>query len=143
VNLSSESVKILAKLNFDDLQGGKQFSAFTAFGASKMRNLLFSYDLARRMSGTGVTSNAFRPGLVKSNIMNEAPGILRWIVNLLSSSPDEAAKSVTHLALSPASESVNGKFFKGTKKIPASRYTRDEEVQERLREVGVKLMQTK
>jgi NAD(P)-dependent dehydrogenase (short-subunit alcohol dehydrogenase family) len=108
-----------------------------------MHNLLFSYDLARRMSGTGVTSNALRPGLVKSNIMNEAPGILHWIVSLLSSSPDEIAKSIAHPALSQALESVNGKFFKGTKEIPASRYTRDEEVQERLREVGVKLMQTK
>ncbi len=137
INVTAPST---TKLDFDDLQGEKKFSAFTAFGASKMCNLLFSYDLALKMSGTGVTSNAFHPGLVKSNIMNEAPGILRWILNLLSSSPDEAAKAIAHLALSPSLESVNGKFFKGTKEISAAPYARDEKVQERLREVGEKLI---
>ncbi len=139
INVSAPST---TKLNFDDLQGEKKFSAFTAFGASKMCNLLFSYDLARRLSGTGVTSNAFHPGLVKSNILNEAPSVLRWIVNFLSSSPDEAAKSIAHLALSPALESANGKFFKGAKEISGAPYARDEKVQGRLREVGEKLIRT-
>ena len=140
INVTAPST---TKLNFDDLQGEKKFGGFTAFGASKMCNLLFSYDLARTMSGTGVTSNAIHPGLVRSNIMNEAPGILRWILNLLSSPPHEAAKAIARLALSPALETVSEKFFKGTKEIAAAPYARDEKVQERLREVAKKLVQTK
>jgi NAD(P)-dependent dehydrogenase (short-subunit alcohol dehydrogenase family) len=139
INVTAPST---TKLNFENLQGEKKFSALSAFGASKMCNLLFSYDLALRLSGTGVTSNAFHPGLVKSNIMHEAPGMLRWILNLLSSSPDEAAKAIAHLALSPALEGVNGKFFKGTKEISAAPYARDGKVQEQLREVGEKLIRT-
>lgn len=136
INVTAPST---TKLNFEDLQGEKKFSAFTAFGASKMCNLLFSYDLARRLSGTGVTSNAVHPGLAKSNIMNEAPGIMRWGLNLLSSPPGQAAQAITYLASAASLEGVTGKFFKGQKEIASAPYARDEQIQKRLWEVGEKL----
>ena len=67
----------LLKLDFDDLQGEKTFRALKAFGASKMCNLLFTYDLARRLEGTRVTANVVHPGLVKSKLMHETPAAVR------------------------------------------------------------------
>src|SRR6266498_1099895 len=60
------------QLNFDDLQSEKNFNSLTAFGASKMANLLFTYELARRMEGRGIKVNAVHPGLVRSGLMKEA-----------------------------------------------------------------------
>src|ERR1043165_214110 len=61
------------KLDFDDLQGEKKFSALNKFGASKMANLLFTFSLARKPEGTGVSAIAFHPGLVKSELTQEMP----------------------------------------------------------------------
>src|SRR5437588_3616421 len=74
-------------LDFDDLQGEKKFQAFEAFGASKACNLLFTYELARRLEGTGVTVNAIHPGLVRSSIMREAAAPIRWFTSLISAPP--------------------------------------------------------
>ena len=100
------------KLNFDDLQGEKKFSALGAFGASKMMNLMFTYDLARRLEGTGVSAMALHPGLVKSDLTKEMPGALRLLFKLISGKPAKPAKMLAKLATDSAFEKANGKFFK-------------------------------
>ncbi len=127
-------------LNFDDLQGEKHFSALEAFGASKMCNLLFAYELSRRLDGTSITSNAFHPGLVKSNIMAEAAAPIRFITNLLSRSPEQAAKPLVNLALSPEFEHITGKFIRRTKTIDSNDYSKNPENQRRLWEVSERLV---
>src|SRR5207249_5940135 len=89
INVTAPST---TKLNFDDLQGEKKFSALSAFGASKMCNLLFTYELARRLAGTGLTANAFHPGLMKTDLLNEAPGMVRWLSHLFATSPERAGR---------------------------------------------------
>jgi NAD(P)-dependent dehydrogenase (short-subunit alcohol dehydrogenase family) len=128
------------KLNFDDLQGERKFSGLWAFGASKMCNLLFSFALARRLDGTGVTSNALHPGLVKSTLMSESPFVMRTAVNLFSAPPERAAEAVTYAATSPDLANVTGKFLKGRQQITPDPYALDEQVQERLWEVSEKLV---
>ena len=127
------------RLDFDDLQGARRFSALTAFGASKMCNLLFTFELARRLAGTGVTANAFHPGLVKSNLMQEAPAPVRWLSRLLSASPERASEALVAFAASEEAGSSTGKFYKGRKTIEADPYARDQEVQRRLWEVSAQL----
>jgi len=127
------------KLNFDDLQGKQRFSGFSAFGASKMCNLLFSYELARRLAGTGVTSNALHPGLMKSNLMDDLPQPFRWALNLMSSTPEKAAQGIVNLAAAPQFEGVTGKFFKGDKELTPAAYALDEQNQKRLWEISEKL----
>ena len=61
------------KLDFDDLQGERRFRSLTNFGASKAADLLFTFELARRLDGTGVTANAIHPGLVRTSLMSGAP----------------------------------------------------------------------
>src|SRR5262249_3131281 len=80
------------KVDFDDLQADKHFNPLQAFGASKTCNLLFTYELARRLADTHVTVNAILPGLVKSQLMREAPAPIRWVPSLLSSTPEQAAQ---------------------------------------------------
>jgi NAD(P)-dependent dehydrogenase (short-subunit alcohol dehydrogenase family) len=123
------------KINFEDLQGKKKFSAgfMGTFGASKMMNLMFIYALARRLEGTGVTANVFHPGLVKSNLTREMPAILNFIFKQISKEPDNAAKMLCNLAIGAEYENSNGKFITlGGKELKSSEYSRNEDIQERL-----------
>lgn len=127
------------QLDFDDLQGEKRFNAYTAFGASKMCNLLFTYELARRLEGTDVRANAIHPGLVKSGLMREAAAPIRWFTYLISASPQKAAETPVYYASSPAVEGITGMFFKGREAIDSSPYSEDQEIQKRLWDASVAL----
>jgi NAD(P)-dependent dehydrogenase (short-subunit alcohol dehydrogenase family) len=137
INVTAPST---TELDFDDLQGQQKFSALRAFGASKMCNLLFTHELARRLDGTGITVNALHPGLVKSELMREAPLPIRVLVRLVSKSPDAAAAALLHLGSSPALEQVTGRFFKVKQEMHSPRYSLDEAVQHRLWEKSVELV---
>jgi NAD(P)-dependent dehydrogenase (short-subunit alcohol dehydrogenase family) len=131
---------VTTRLNFDDLQSEKHFSTNEAFGASKMSNLLFSNTLASRIADSHVTSNALHPGLVKSNLLQDAPAPLRWISNLISKTPEQAAQAVLYLTLSPELEDVTGKFFKGKTVSEPDPYSKDIQVQQRLWTISAELV---
>jgi NAD(P)-dependent dehydrogenase (short-subunit alcohol dehydrogenase family) len=128
------------KLEFDDLQGEKRFGALHAFGASKAADLLFTYELARRLEGTCVTANVLHPGLMKSNLMRQAPAPIRWMAGVASKPPEKAAEVVLHLASSPEVLGQTGRFFKGVKRSDSSPYSRDLAVQRRLWDVSERLV---
>lgn len=136
LNVTAPSV---TKLAFDDLQGERKFSALHAFGASKMANLLFTYALARKLEGTGVTVNAFHPGLVKSGLLKEAAAPVRFLVNLASKAPDAVARALVHLGTSPALATTTGRFFKLEQEIRSVPYSHDPQVQQRLWDESVRL----
>jgi NAD(P)-dependent dehydrogenase (short-subunit alcohol dehydrogenase family) len=127
------------KLDFDDLQGERRFRALTAFGASKAADLLFTFELARRLDGTGVTANAVHPGLVRTSLMRQAPAPLRWGLRLVSAPPARAAAAIVPLVLSPDYAGVSGRFFKGSREIKAPPYTQDPDVARRLWDVSTTL----
>ena len=112
-------------LNFDDLQGERNFNSLNAFGASKMANLLFTMKLARQLENTGITVNAIHPGLVRSGLMKEAFAPLRLFTWLASSSPQKAAESILQVAMAPEFEKVTGKFFHRAKEIQPAAYAYD------------------
>lgn len=123
------------KINFGDIQGTKTFSAgfMNAFGASKMMNLMFTYALARRLKGTGVTTNVLHPGLVKSDLTKEMPAVLYFIIRQFSGTPEKAAKMISRLVMDPQYSDSNGIFFKadGTQ-LKSSTYSYDTVIQEKL-----------
>jgi len=127
------------KLDFEDLQGERRFRPLTAFGASKAANLLFTYELARRLAGTGVTANVIHPGLMRTHLMRDAPALIRFLAWLASRSPAAAAETVVHLAAAPEVENVTGRFFKKKQIAESSPYSRDPNVQHRLWEVSLRL----
>ncbi len=128
-----------SELDFSDLQGERKFSALGAFGISKMCNLLFTYDLARQLNGTSVSVNAVHPGLVKSNLLNQAPWLIRTITKLISVAPEKAAPGPAYLASSPQIEGVSGKFFKGQKIIQSNTYSQDRQIQQQLWDISLDL----
>ena len=115
-------------LDFGDLQGERRFNPLAAFGASKMANLLFTAELARRLEGTGVTANAVHPGLIRSNLMADLPFPVRWVLRLISASPAKAAAMVAELASAPELTETSGVFFKAGKPVAFDAYTRNPEV---------------
>lgn len=104
-----------AGIDFDNLRGEGTFDAGEAYGRSKLANALFSLELARRLEGSGVTSNAVHPGLVQTNIARTAPTLLRTAFDLLGGfiarTPQEGAATQVYVAAHPAVEGVSGRFF--------------------------------
>jgi NAD(P)-dependent dehydrogenase (short-subunit alcohol dehydrogenase family) len=102
-------------IDFDNLRGEKTFDAGEAYGRSKLANALFSLELAERLAGSGISSNAVHPGLVQTNIARTAPAILREGFNLLgglfAKSPAQGAATQLYVATSPALEGVSGAYF--------------------------------
>jgi len=131
------------KINFEDLQGKKKFSAgfMGAFGATKMMNLMFTYALAKRLEGTGVTANVFHPGLVKSHLTREMPAILNFIFKKISSEPDKAAKMLCKLAIDEEYENSNGRFLTlDGKELKPNAYSQNKDLQEKLWTLSEELM---
>ena len=129
------------KLKFDDLQGATKFSALSAFGGSKMMNLMFTYALSRRLKNTKVQALVLHPGVVKSELINEMPTLLKFIFGLLSGKPDAAANRLMQLTTSDDYANSNGKFFKfNGKEMKSSSYSYDQELQEKLWAISEKLI---
>jgi NAD(P)-dependent dehydrogenase (short-subunit alcohol dehydrogenase family) len=126
-------------LNFDDLQNENKFNSLYTFGMTKMANLLFTFELARRMEHTGVTVNAVHPGLVRSSLMKEAFAPIRWLTNLFSASPIPAAQEIARLATSPDFENITGKFFHNGQEIEPDTYALDQNIQQKLWEISEQL----
>jgi NAD(P)-dependent dehydrogenase (short-subunit alcohol dehydrogenase family) len=136
------SAPSFAKINFDDLQSKKKFSSgFSgSFGSSKMMNLMFTYALARRLKGTGISTSVFHPGLVKSELTKDMPKLLYYIFKAISGKPDKAAKMLCSLVLDEKYQNSNGTFFKyDGKEIKSNKYSYDIDLQEKLWTVSEQL----
>jgi NAD(P)-dependent dehydrogenase (short-subunit alcohol dehydrogenase family) len=119
-------------LDFDDLQGERKFVASRAFGASKAANLLFTFALARRLEGSGVTAHAIHPGLVRSGLMRHAPAPIRWVTYLASAPPERAVAPIVRVATESEFAADSGRFFLRGRAIDPPAYTQDRAIQERL-----------
>lgn len=102
-----------------------RFNPMYSFGASKAANLLFTFELARRAHRWDVRANAFHPGLVRSELMREAPGAVRRLTRLMSRPPARAAQDLADLALSAAHAGTTGWFFRGARRIDAPKAVQD------------------
>ncbi|QDV35727.1 SDR family oxidoreductase [Tautonia plasticadhaerens] len=131
-------------LDFDDLQArrGRYWGMF-AYGRSKLANILFARELARRLEGTGVTSNALHPGFVSSSFFS-GPGPARWamrrVASLFAIAPEQGAKTSVYLASSPEVSGVSGHYFARCKEATPSPAARDDEAARRLWQVSEGLL---
>lgn len=103
-----------AKLNFDDLQSRRGYAGFAVYSKSKLANILFNRELARRVP-PGVTANALHPGFVATRFGDNSGGIMRTVLRVAKPigaiSPEEGAQTIIHLASSPSVEGVTGEYF--------------------------------
>ncbi len=114
------------KVELDRLLDRDRFNGFHTFGATKAASLMFTFELARRGKRWDVRANAFHPGLVRSELMREAPDVIRFASRLVSRGPERAANDLADLALSPAHAGTSGWFFKGSKRIDPPKSSLDE-----------------
>ena len=117
----SSGAQSMGTVNFDDLMGEQNYSGSRAYNQSKLANVMFAYELAKRLEGTGVTSTALHPGLTSTAFSAEDPalGLLVTILRPFMKSPKRGAETPVYLASSPEAEGVTGQFF-ANRKIKAS-----------------------
>jgi NAD(P)-dependent dehydrogenase (short-subunit alcohol dehydrogenase family) len=131
-------------IDFGDLQGNQTYAGAFAYNQSKLANVLFTYELARRTRGKGVTANALHPGVVRTSFGAEDPGLTqRLLVPLLRpfmKSPAGGAVTSIYVASAPELEGVTGRYFtnKGPKRSASRSY--DEAVGRRLWRVSADLV---
>jgi retinol dehydrogenase 14 len=133
----ASSVESMGKIDFDDLQSAKSFSEIRSYNASKLANVLFTYELARRIAGTGVTANVVEPGFIKTKLKVPFPFSL---FSFMRRSVAEGARPTVFLASSSEVEGVTGTFFnhKGAA-TESSKGSRDEAVARRLWQASAEL----
>jgi NAD(P)-dependent dehydrogenase (short-subunit alcohol dehydrogenase family) len=117
------------RVDIEQLMSKDRFSPLRIFGATKAANLLFTFELARRAKRWDVRACAYHPGLVRSDLMREAPRPVRLLTRIVSGSPNRAAEDLAELATSAAFQSTTGWLFKGTRRIDPPRATLDLEAQ--------------
>ncbi len=119
-----------ARLDFDDLQCARDYSAMRAYRRSKLANILFTRELARRLAGSGVTANCFHPGFVASRFGDEAGGWLAWGVGVAKRfaaiSPEKGADTLVYLASSAEVAAVSGEYFVKRRPAKTSAAARDD-----------------
>jgi len=140
----SSNAQAMGRIDFDDLQGERSYSGARAYNQSKLANVLFTYELAKRLQASDVTANALHPGVVRTSFGAEDPrGIQRLLVPLirpLMKAPVQGAATSIHLASSPDLEQVTGRYFANNKPKRSSKRSYDEAAAARLWQVSADLV---
>ena len=113
----SSGAQSMGKIDFDDLMGEQKYSGSRAYNQSKLANVMFTYELAKRLEGTGVTATALHPGLTSTAFSAEDPalGLLVKMLRPFMKSPQRGAETPIYLASSPEVEGVTGRYFANRK----------------------------
>jgi NAD(P)-dependent dehydrogenase (short-subunit alcohol dehydrogenase family) len=140
----SSGAQSMGRIDFDDLQGERGYSGQKAYNQSKLANVMFTYELARRLEGTGVTATVAHPGVVRTAFGAEDPSPF-WKVFLplarpLLKSPERGAQTSIYLASSPEVEGVSGKYFANRKPRTSNKASYDTAAAARLWRVSAELV---
>lgn len=134
VNTSSNAHK-RSPLAFDDLQSARHYSAFMVYSRSKLCNILFTRELARRLGGTGVTANCLHPGFVDTRFGERSGGLFARLIGVAkfgALSPAKGAETLIYLASSPEVAGVNGKYFYKCRPATPTAAAQDDEAARKL-----------
>ena len=141
VTVSSDAHR-WAKIDLDDLQSRKRYRGMQVYGKTKLANIMFTYELAERLEGTGVTANCIHPGGVNTNFGNNQGGPMNLLFRLFKPfmrSPEQGADTLIYLASSPEVEGMTGKYLADRKVKAASDAAYDETTRKRLWEASEEL----
>lgn len=138
VSVASAAHKF-GKLDINGWPTGRDYSAFGAYANSKLANVLFTRELARRLKGTGVTANCLHPGGVGTNLFRGLPKFVQALIKLVTISAERGARTSIYLASSPQVEGVTGKYFARRRQQESSEASRNEEAARVLWEVSAEL----
>ena len=140
----SSGAHTAGSIDFEDLQGERDYSGQRAYNQSKLANVMFTYELARRLQGSGVTTNALHPGVVRTNFGREdAKGWMRLMLPVIRpflKNPERGAATSLYLASSPDVEGVTGRYFANSKPKTSSKASQDTTAATRLWDVSAALV---
>ena len=147
VNVSSTAHTGVKGINFEDIEFKHGYSGWTAYGHSKLANVLFTYELARRLAGTRITANALHPGFVATGFGHNNSGLMRVGMNIaqkiIAKRPEQGAETSVYLASSPEVEGVSGKYFDNKQAIKSSAASYDTEAARRLWDLSETMVRAK
>jgi len=140
INVSS-GAHTHASIDFDDLQAEQGYEPKQVYSRSKLANILFTYELARRLRGTRVTANSLNPGVVATRMLDDYMGVNPGAgpVRTFGAKPEEGAETSIYLASSPEMEGVTGMYFERKQARRSSRESYDEAPARRLWEISERL----
>ncbi|HSK26213.1 MAG TPA: SDR family NAD(P)-dependent oxidoreductase [Jiangellales bacterium] len=140
----SSGAQRMGRIDFDDLQGERSYSGQRAYNQSKLANVLFTYELARHLGGSGVTANVLHPGVVRTAFGAEDPApfqrLLTPFARRLMKDPEAGARTSVHLASAPELEHVTGQYFANSKPKRSAPRSYDTAVAARLWQVSADLV---
>ncbi|KAB1071822.1 SDR family oxidoreductase [Methylobacterium planeticum] len=140
VNVAS-AAHTRGRIDFDDLEGAKRYSAIKAYAQAKLGNVLFTAALARRLAGTGVTVNALHPGVINTGFARNTGGLLGFgwgLIRPFLSAPADGAATSLHVATAPDLAGVSGRYFARSRPVAPSAESQDRAVQERVWEISLR-----
>ena len=144
VSVASRAHERAAGLDFDDLNLERGYTGWKAYARSKLANILFTRELARRLAGTGVTANCLHPGFVASRFGDNNRGLFRWGIalakRLTAISEERGAETVVYLASDPAVGQATGGYFVQSGPATPSAAAQDDEAARRLWEISAQLV---
>jgi WW domain-containing oxidoreductase len=131
-------------IQFDNLSGEKGYNPWTAYGQSKLANILFAKELAKRLAGTSKTANALHPGVINTNLGRSMPGFMRAGLNIATplflKNTAEGAATQCYVATNPDLKGISGEYFADCNVAKSSRISRDSALASRLWEESEKIV---
>jgi len=135
-----------ARIDFDDLQGEQAYSGQRAYSQSKLANVMFTYELARRLDGTGVTATVLHPGVVRTSFGAEDQAAylaaMIGVARVFMKTPAQGASTPVYLASSPQVEGITGRYFVNRKPKTSSKASYDTAAAARLWQISADLTAT-
>ena len=142
VNVSSDGHRY-GTMDFENLGFGRGYSGMKAYARSKLANVLFTHELARRLDGGQTTVNALHPGHVATDMYKTGfpliGSALKWVMGFFALTPQQGAETTVYLASSPEVEGISGKYYAKREAVQSSPLSYDREVAQRLWEVSEEL----
>jgi len=133
VNVSSEAHRRIKSIDFPALRAPtKTRTGLHEYGVSKLCNILFAREIARRWAGRGITAYALHPGVIATDIWRSVPQPLRWLLTRWMKTPEAGAATSIRCATDPALANVNGRYFMNESESNPSRAARSDELAARL-----------
>ncbi len=130
------------RIDFEGLQSPRRYDPLRVYAMTKLANILFTHELARRLEGTGVTANAVHPGVIETRLLAnylDVPPMERTIARAFGGKPERGAETNIYLAASPEVAGISGSYFVNRQASPSSPASYDEEAARKLWEVSARL----
>jgi NAD(P)-dependent dehydrogenase (short-subunit alcohol dehydrogenase family) len=144
INVASDAHESVSRVNFEDIQRRKSYNGLFVYSESKLMNIMFTHELARRLKGTKVSANVLHPGLVKTGFGRNNLGIFKTAVSLFQDffgiSAEKGAETMIFLASSPDVRGITGQYWFKSEPHRASKAAYDEAAQARLWTVSEELL---